>query len=92
MPTFGSRISQHQPIHTLNIVNVPAVTRAFRKQKIANPMQVACDGIEALEMLRVQAGQMVEPCVISVQCPPEIATGNRHARARPWLGSATEEV
>ena len=92
MPTFGSRIFQHQPIQTLNIVNVRAVTRAFQKRKIANPMQVACDGIEALEMLRVQAGQMFEPCVMSVQFPPETARGNRNARARPWLGSATEEV
>ena len=53
---------------------------------------MAYDGIEALEMLRVQAGQMVEPCVMSVQFPPETARGNRHARARPWLGLATEEV
>ncbi|MDB4976717.1 MAG: putative response regulator receiver protein [Myxococcaceae bacterium] len=33
-------------------VQVMAVRRAFRKQKIANPIVVARDGIEALEVLR----------------------------------------
>ena len=44
---------------TLNIllveddqVDVMNVTRAFGKNKIANPLFVAADGIEALEMLR----------------------------------------
>ena len=37
-------------------VDVKAVRRAFRKAKIANPMQVARDGVEALAMLRGQDG------------------------------------
>ena len=37
-------------------VDVKAVRRAFRKAKIANPMQVARDGVEALAMLRGEEG------------------------------------
>src|SRR5690606_24646767 len=33
-------------------VDVEAVRRAFRKAKIANPVEVARDGLEALKMLR----------------------------------------
>ena len=37
-------------------VDVKAVRRAFRKAKIANPMLVARDGVEALAMLRGEDG------------------------------------
>jgi CheY-like chemotaxis protein len=37
-------------------VDVQAVRRAFRKAKIANPIQVASDGLEALAMLRGENG------------------------------------
>jgi CheY-like chemotaxis protein len=33
-------------------VDVLNVKRAFEKHKIANPLYVACDGVEAFEMLR----------------------------------------
>ncbi|MGM0575299.1 MAG: response regulator [Myxococcota bacterium] len=35
-----------------NDVDVEAVRRAFRKYRIANPIRVARDGVEALEILR----------------------------------------
>lgn len=38
-------------------VDARAVERAFRKQKIGNPITVACDGVEALEFLRGQNGK-----------------------------------
>ncbi|MEM9488664.1 MAG: response regulator, partial [Myxococcota bacterium] len=37
-----------------NEVDVEAVRRAFRKLRIANPIQVARDGLEALDRLRGQ--------------------------------------
>lgn len=37
-------------------VDVQAVRRAFRRAKIANPVEVARDGLEALAMLRGQDG------------------------------------
>ena len=37
-------------------VDVMAVKRAFKKQKIANPLRVARDGIEGLAMLRGEDG------------------------------------
>jgi len=47
--------------HALNIllvdddeIDVMTVRRAFTKANIANRLYVACDGIEALEMLRAQ--------------------------------------
>jgi len=47
-------------------VDVKAVSRAFRKAKIANPMQVARDGVEALAMLRGEEGHtaLTRPYII----------------------------
>lgn len=42
-------------------VDVMAVKRAFRKAKIANPLVVARDGLEALAMLRGEDGQEPVP-------------------------------
>jgi CheY-like chemotaxis protein len=42
-------------------VDVQAVQRAFRKSKIANPLYVARDGIEAIAMLRGEEGQSALP-------------------------------
>jgi CheY-like chemotaxis protein len=42
-------------------VDVMAVKRAFRKAKIANPLLVARDGLEALSMLRGEEGQQPVP-------------------------------
>ena len=39
-----------------NDVDVEAIRRGFRKHKIANPIQVARDGVEALQMLRSPTG------------------------------------
>jgi CheY-like chemotaxis protein len=45
-----------KPIHILLVeddeVDAEAIVRAFRKQKIANPVTIVSDGIEALEVLR----------------------------------------
>jgi CheY-like chemotaxis protein len=38
-------------------VDVQAVRRAFRRAKIANPVEVARDGLEALAMLRGEGGR-----------------------------------
>ncbi len=38
-------------------LDAEAVARAFRKQKIANPIHRVCDGVEALELLRGRDGQ-----------------------------------
>ena len=38
-------------------VEAEAVTRAFRKAHIGNPIETARDGVEALERLRGQNGQ-----------------------------------
>lgn len=38
-------------------VDVQAVRRAFRKAKIANPVEVARDGLDALSMLRGEDGR-----------------------------------
>jgi len=47
------------PENTVNIllveddeIDAEAIERAFRKQRIANPVHVVCNGIEALEALR----------------------------------------
>lgn len=47
-------------------VDVKAVRRAFRKAKIANPMQVARDGVEALAILRGLEGHtaLARPYII----------------------------
>jgi len=49
--------------HIINIllveddeVDAEAVVRAFRRQKIANPLTIVRDGLEALEALRGEAG------------------------------------
>jgi CheY-like chemotaxis protein len=38
-------------------LDVMNVQRAFKKNNIANPLHVACNGVEALEMLRGQNGE-----------------------------------
>lgn len=47
-------------------VDQMAVQRAFQKAKIGNPILVAKDGIEALEMLRGEKGRarVTSPCLI----------------------------
>lgn len=51
---------QHRAINILLVeddeVDVMNVKRAFKKYKIANPLYVAGNGLEALEMLRSQDG------------------------------------
>ena len=42
-------------------VDVQGMKRAFAKSRIANPMTVARDGIEALEILRGEAGRQKLP-------------------------------
>lgn len=53
-------------VHVLIIdddhVDVMTIKRAFQKSKIANPLIVATDGIEAMEMLK--AGRVPRPFVI----------------------------
>ena len=44
-----------------NEVDVEAVKRAFAKQRIANPIHVASDGVQALELLR---GDFLRPFLI----------------------------
>jgi CheY-like chemotaxis protein len=38
-------------------VDAEAIVRSFRKEKIANPIWIACDGLEALQFLRGEAGR-----------------------------------
>jgi CheY-like chemotaxis protein len=38
-------------------IDIEAVRRAFHEKKILNPMRIARDGVEALEILRGQNGQ-----------------------------------
>lgn len=47
-------------------VDVRVVQQAFKQQKISNPMHVARDGVEALEMLRGENGRsrLPRPCLI----------------------------
>ncbi|MEQ8666107.1 MAG: response regulator [Rhodospirillales bacterium] len=47
-------------------IDVQVVLRALKDQKIANPVQVAGDGIEALEIMRGENGQkkIVEPYMV----------------------------
>ncbi len=58
------------PIHILlvedNAIDIKAVERAFRTKKISNPITVAHDGIEALDILRGANGrtQLLQPYVI----------------------------
>jgi CheY-like chemotaxis protein len=44
-----------------DVMDVRIVQRTFQKQKIANPIHVACDGVEALEMLRGHEGHTPLP-------------------------------
>ena len=52
---MGGQIAQVRPVHILLIeddeIDAEAILRAFRKQKIGNPITVVSDGIEALELL-----------------------------------------
>lgn len=47
-------------IHVLLVeddeVDVMAIQRAFKKKRVSTDLAVACDGIEALELLRGQGG------------------------------------
>jgi CheY-like chemotaxis protein len=48
-----------------NELDVEAVERAFKKSDVKNPLHKACDGIEALKILRAKKGQTLPiPCVI----------------------------
>ena len=54
-----------QPIHLLLVedddVDVMAVQRAFRDRKLLNPITVAKDGVEALEIMRGANGRVPVP-------------------------------
>ena len=54
-------MSQPKTVHVLLVeddeVDVMAVRRAFRERKIANPLRVARDGVEALSILRGTDGE-----------------------------------
>ena len=45
-------------------VDVQGIRRAFKKNKIANPLKVARDGVEALEMLRGNGAETLRPYLI----------------------------
>jgi len=49
-------LEQARPVHILLVeddeIDAEAILRAFRKQKIGNPITVVSDGIEALDLLR----------------------------------------
>jgi CheY-like chemotaxis protein len=47
-----------------NKVDVMAVERAFRKQRIANPIHVAEDGVAALEMIRDPDSPLGRPFLV----------------------------
>ncbi len=47
-----------------NVVDVMAVRRAFKKHKIANPLVLATDGVEALELLRNADQPVPRPLLI----------------------------
>ncbi len=85
-----------QPVHILLIddddVDIMAIKRAFRESKIGNPLLVAHDGIEALEMLRGQGVPAVpKPYIIlldlnmprmnGVEFLTEIRNDPEHSRA-----------
>ena len=60
--TYNSTIMRERAINILLVeddeVDVMNVKRAFKKYKIANPLYVAGNGLEALEMLRSQEGEL----------------------------------
>ena len=47
-----------------NVVDVMAVRRAFKKHKIANPIVLANDGVEALELLRNTSQPVPRPLLV----------------------------
>ena len=47
-----------------NLVDVEGIQRAFAEQRIANPIHVARDGVEALELLRSEAKPFPRPYLI----------------------------
>lgn len=59
-----------EPIQILlvedNSIDIKAIERAFRSRKISNPITVAHDGIEALDILRGTNGkqQLLQPYVV----------------------------
>lgn len=57
--------TEHNPVSLLLVeddaIDVMTVERMLRKQHIANPLFVARDGVEALEMLRGQGGRQPVP-------------------------------
>jgi CheY-like chemotaxis protein len=57
----GERDMQFEATHILLVeddeVDAEAIVRSFRKEKIANPIWIACDGLEALQFLRGEAGR-----------------------------------
>jgi CheY-like chemotaxis protein len=59
------RPAQGRPVHILLVedddVDAEAILRAFRKQKIGNPVTVVSDGIEALDVLRGVGGRAKLP-------------------------------
>ncbi|MEO3414605.1 response regulator [Roseovarius sp. CAU 1744] len=61
-----------QPVRFLIIdddqVSILAIKRALKKLKIVNPVQVARDGREALEMLRAELGEssVLPPCLVTL--------------------------
>ncbi|MCB0065367.1 MAG: response regulator [Caldilineaceae bacterium] len=56
-----STLSKNKPVHILLVedddVDAEAMVRAFRKQKIANPITHVDDGIKALAVLRGEEGR-----------------------------------
>lgn len=46
-------------------VDIKVLKRAFKDLRIANPLQVASDGLEALALLRGEAGPAIaQPCIV----------------------------
>lgn len=59
-------------------IDAEVVQRAFKKQKIANPIHAVCNGLNALEVLRGHGE--VEPLPKTLHCPfgLEYAENERH--------------
>ncbi|GIW79375.1 MAG: two-component system response regulator [Gemmatales bacterium] len=57
----GMQMASHKTVHVLLVeddeVDVEAVKRSFQKARIANPLHVASDGDDALNILRGQGGK-----------------------------------
>lgn len=77
-------------IHVLlvddNEVDVEAVRRAFEKHRIANPIIVASDGVEALEKLR--AGEVPRPYLILLDLNMPRMTGIEYHCIRSFRTSS----